>query len=53
VTVATSATSASPLELRVTDATVTYQQVREFCEKMEHLFATANDQIIAAGTLIG
>ena len=53
ISVAAAAQTSYFLELRVRDGQVTSQQVREFLEKLEHIFATMNDQVIPAGVLIG
>lgn len=49
ITVATSTTSADPLELRITDATVSREQVRQFCERLADYF-TVNPIV---GTVVG
>lgn len=51
ITVGTSSTTTNVIELRVTDAAVSAQEVYAFTEWLADLFATRNSQVIVAGTL--
>lgn len=53
VTVGASSASTLPLELRVTDGQCTAEQVYQFLEKLADYFASRNEAVIVAGTLIG
>ena len=53
VTVGAATAAGSVLEFRVTNATVTAEQAYEFLERLANYFATRNQAVIVAGTLIG
>lgn len=53
LTVATSSTTGSPLELRVTDDAVTAEQIYEFCERLADYASTRNPSVFLPGTLAG
>jgi hypothetical protein len=53
ITVGAATAGGSALELRVTDDAVTAEQAYQFLEKLADYFATRNQAVIPAGTLIG
>jgi hypothetical protein len=52
ITVATSAQSSNPIELRVTDGAVSSRQLYAFCEYLADLAAARDAQVIPGGTLL-
>lgn len=52
ITVDTSTVSANPIELRVTDATVTAEQVYDALEYLADLFAMRDFQVIPTDVLL-
>jgi len=51
IVVGTAATGANPIELRITDGSLTAQQVYDFCEFIADLFSVRDFQVIPAGTV--
>ena len=51
ITVGTSSTSANPIELRITDGTVSARDVYQFCEYLADLFSARDKQVIPGGTV--
>ena len=53
ITVGTSATGANPIEVRITDGTMTAKQAAVFLEKLHDFIMSRDKGVIVAGTLIG
>lgn len=53
VVVGSSATSANPIEVRVTDGACTAEQVYQFLEKLADYISTRNSGVVPVDTLIG
>jgi len=51
ITVATSTTSAAPIEVRITDGAISAEESYAFLEWMSDLLAVRDVQVIVAGTL--
>ena len=51
ITVATSAQSSNPIEVRITDGTMTARQVYDYLEYLADLFARRDFQVVAPGTV--
>lgn len=52
ITVATTSTSAAPIELRVEDATLSNRQVVAGLHYLAGLFATRDPQVVVPGTVL-
>ena len=53
ITVATSAQTSNPIELRITDGALTAQEAYAFTEWLADLLAARDHQVIASATMTG